>query len=615
VRFVWAVVAFFLAAVCIAGGIAQRTVFLGPKSEQTEISVQSAEPFTLIDGAVLSRMAGTQTLVVRGEGTVFAAYGRTPDMTAWLSDASYNHVTLQDGKVTTEQVAPVTSPAEPSASGGDTTGTGDAATPAGRNPSGADLWLDEFQEDGALVAPLKLPADMSVLVASDGTAPAPTDVTVSWPLDNSTPWAGPLIVLGGLFLGLGVVLWLLGIRHVRRSRGPRRKGLPPLADTQPIDIAIESADKGVISAGAAPTRRAVGAARRGFIVVPAVAVSALLFAGCSADAWPQFGGSGSPSPSPSESVIVPDGQQQPAVTQTQAERILVDTSQTIADADKARDASLAATRLAGPALAERLTNYKLVAAVKGYEPLPTIPAKPLAILLPQQSDGWPRTVMSTVYDKNDATVAPTIAMMTQQDPWSEYKVTYLANLEASAELPKLAPATIGAIGVQPDSPFLVIQPDQLAAAYADILDKGDKSQYAGLFDLTNDTFHASVTTKRQEQVADFNKTAQNKTGTLAFTSVASTDLPLALATLESGAIVAVSVNELETVKPSDKSAAIKVDNNPRVKALAGTAQSPTGFVTTFSDQLFFYVPGQGSTEKIRLLGYDSNILSAAVIKK
>src|SRR5690606_2745144 len=94
VRFVWAVVAFFLAAVCIAGGIAQRTVFMGPKTEQADIAVTAELPYTLIDGAVLSSMPGTQTLVVRGDGPVFAAYGRTTDMTGWLSDAAYSHVSM-----------------------------------------------------------------------------------------------------------------------------------------------------------------------------------------------------------------------------------------------------------------------------------------------------------------------------------------------------------------------------------------------------------------------------------------------------------------------------------------------------------------------------------------
>jgi hypothetical protein len=418
-------------------------------------------------------------------------------------------------------------------------------------------------------------------------------------------------VLGGLLLAGGVVLWLLGIRHVRRSRGPRRKGLPQLP-TEPIDLSVEEADKGVISA--APTRRAVGAAGRGFIAIPAVAVAALLFAGCSADAWPQIGGAASPTPSASETVIVPEGQQAPAVTETQAERIIAEISDTVAQADEAKDATLAGTRLEGMVLAERQTNYKLQGAVKGQKAPAAIPAKPIAALLPQQNDGWPRSVMSIVYDKNDETVAPTIMYMTQQNPWAEYKLSYVANLEASAELPGVAPADIGAIQVQPDSPFLLLEPGLLAGAYADVLDKGDQSQYAGLFDLANDNFHTIVSSSRQDRLAAFNKTGK-KTGSLTFASAAGTQAPLALATLESGAIVAVNLYETDTVRPTNKDAVIKLTDNPTVKALSGASQSPTGFTTTFSDQLFFYVPGQGSTEKIRLLGYGSNVLSAKVIKK
>ena len=48
--------------------------------------------------------------------------------------------------------------------------------------------------------------------------------------------------------------------------------------------------------------------------------------------------------------------------------------------------------------------------------------------------------------------------------------------------------------------------------------------------------------------------------------------------------------------------------------LRAGAVTATGFTTTYTDQLFFYIPGQGSSEKIRLLGYGSSILEAKVIK-
>ena len=91
-RFVWAVAAFVLAAVMIGAGIAQRTVFQGPKTETASISVEEDAPYLLIDGAVLNQLPGAQTLRAQGDGDIFAAYGRTADMEAWLSDTAYNEV-------------------------------------------------------------------------------------------------------------------------------------------------------------------------------------------------------------------------------------------------------------------------------------------------------------------------------------------------------------------------------------------------------------------------------------------------------------------------------------------------------------------------------------------
>jgi hypothetical protein len=632
VRFVWAVAAFVLAAVMIGAGIAQRTVFQGPKTETAAISLDEEAPFLLIDGAVLTQLPGTQTLRAQGEGEIFASYGRTADMKAWLADSEYNHVTLsRSGAVETVLVEPeLTDPAEgEAASEGEADAPADETTDApadetadapgdgsadvgaeaapGRNPVGSDLWLDEYQQSDLLIAPLQLPDEMSVLVAADGTQPAPSSVSVTWPLTTTTPWAGPLIVGGGILLAVGVFLYILGIRHARRSRGPRRKGLP-IPVTEPIDISIDDPDKGVISSGG-PTRRAVTTGRRAFAVVPAVAVSALLFAGCSSDAWPQL--APTPTPTPTETVIAPEGQSAPAVTKAQAERILSRIAETVAEADAALDGDLAETRLEGAALAARDTNYKLRAAITDY-PVPSpIVAKPLEIILPEARDGWPRSVIAVADDAESKTSS--IMVMTQQDAWADYKLSYMGSLEASTSLPALAPAYIGAPQVEPDSPFLLLPPDEVAVAYADVINKGEDSEYFGLFDAETDRLRASIIADRQRRLDDFNQTAAS-TGSLEFGSTPGSEAPFALQTVESGAIVAVNIHELDTVTPTNADAVIKLDENPTVKALSGVDQSATGFVTTFSDQVFFYVPGPGSDEKIRLLAYSSDILDAKVVK-
>lgn len=618
-RFVWAVAAFVLAALMIGAGIAQRTVFQGPKTATTELSVAQDAPYLLVDGAVLDALAGTPTLRAQGEGGVFAAVARTTDLEAWLSDTDYTQVSVgADGEIASTLVepAPATTPspdasAPPADAGATpepaaTTGATDA-TASDRSPVGSDLWLDEYQEDDILITPLAVSEGQSVLIATDGTAPAPADVAVSWPIGGGTPWAGPLIVAGGVVLAVGVFLYILGIRHVRRSRGPRRKGLP-LPVTEPIDLAVEGADKGVISAGR-PKRQIEGSrTRRALVAIPAVAVTALVLAGCQSDAWPDFGPT--PTPTPSATVIVPEGQQAPAVTKSQAERILTRVAASVADADEAKDPALAATRLEGAALATRETNYTLRNAIADYEALPAIASKPVTILLPQTYDEWPRSFLAVVDDT--ASKTSSIMVLTQADAWADYKLSYIGSLEASTQMPDLAPDYIGASQVQPDSPFLVLPPEQLAGAYADVLNNGESSTYFGLFDTQNDAFRTSIAADRQKRLDEFNQTA-SETGTLSFETSAGDSPPFAIATLESGAIVAVNLSETETVKPTSTDAVIKVEGNMTVQTLAGATQSAGGFSTTYSDQLFFYVPGPNSTEKIRLLGYASDILKAQVI--
>ena len=615
-RFVWAVAAFVLAAVMIGAGIAQRTVFQGPTAQTAEISVEEETAYTLIEGAVLNSMPGTQTIRAAQEGPVFAAYGRTADIEKWLSDAAYNEVSVaEDGDIETTLVEPAEeestdaaadpaeTPATPDPAA--TTETAETEAPAGRNPAGSDLWLDEYQEEDLLIVREELPDTMSVLLATDGTAPAPSDVSISWRLASTTPWAGPLIVGGGVIMALGLVMYVLGIRHVRRSRGPRRKGLP-VPVTEPIDLAVDSADKGVISAGS-PTRRSISSGRRKFLVVPAVAVSAVLLAGCTPDAWPEI--AGSPSPTPTETVIDQEEQQSPAVTQAQAGRILDRIATTVAEADASMDADLAATRLEGAALEERQANYRLRALLPEYKTPAAIPSKPVFPLLPQAYDDWPRTVLAVVADEANKTAS--VMAMTQQDQWSDYKLSYVAGLEPETMLPDLAPDYIGAPAVQPDSPFLLMRPDELAAAYADILDKGDASEYTALFEAEGDLFRKSVAADRQKRLDDFNATGQ-QTGSLSFAAAAGATPPIALATLESGAIVAVSLTETDKTVPTQAEAFIKVGGNLAAKALTGVEQSSTGFSATFGDQLFFYVPSQGSAEKIRLLGHASYMLDAKV---
>lgn len=642
-RFVWAVVAFVLAAGLIAMGIAQRTVFLGPDEQTITVESELEAPYTVIDSAVFDALpealpGESGTLEISGDGEIFATYARTHDMLAWLSDQRFTHTTVGDEGIETATVEPTVEL---------------DGEPEGRDPAGSDLWLEEFAGEGTLEERFSFPEGMelSVLVASDGTAPAPSSISLTWPIDNSTP-SVPWFIGGGLvMLLIGLVLYILGLHHSRRSRGPRRKGLPVPA-TAPITIdktALDAApERDAVTDGSdgdeagagraddgaqdvsssdddtptdAATRKRVIALRsrrltlrRARIAIPALGLSVALLAGCTSDGATMSLES-SPAPEETEQTEedAAEPAQRPAITEAQAERIVADLSETVAEADEANDASLAARRLTGTALTMREVNYSLRGDVDDYSSLPAIPSDPIRILLPQAYDGWPRTALVVVEDESDSTVPPTIMMLTQEDPWSNYKATLIASLEASAEIPELAPAWQGTAFVPPESSFLQLAPDQVAGAYADILGEGEDSEYAGLFDEEQDAFRIAVQERREATLREFNETAE-ETGEMTFGQRAASVDPYALLTLHSGAIVGVVVVEEENVRPTDEDAVIRFEDDEVLQSLTGEEQSAGGVRTRYVDQLFFYVPAQGSTEQIRLLGRSSSIRDAQLLE-
>ena len=203
-RLVLAIVSFSLAALLIGFGIAQRTVLQGPDHITAAVETTSKATVTVIDGATLNSFDRGQTIRATGADTIFAAYGRTGDVLAWVGDTtSYNAITLDPA--TNELVSTLVSGTE-------------TEVP---NPAGSDLWLADYTETKSLGFTVNVPEDISVIIVSDGIEPAPSKVSVTWLLDNSTPFAGPLVIGGAilLLLGLGFLLW--AVNHIRRSRGPR----------------------------------------------------------------------------------------------------------------------------------------------------------------------------------------------------------------------------------------------------------------------------------------------------------------------------------------------------------------------------------------------------------
>jgi hypothetical protein len=630
VRFALAIVAFIAAAVMIGFGIAQRTVFLDPDRVALSTQVDSDAAYTVIEPDALGAYTGKQTVTVSGSDAVFVAYGRSSDVEAWIGDAPYTsvHYDAEAEGFTSEVVEPdstdaeadtsdSTVPATPEAPATDAAAT-DAVPDPADSPSGSDLWLDEFTAERTITTTIDVPDDISVLLASDGTGPAPDDIMVAWPLDNATPWAGPLLAGGALVFLAGIALLISGFVHHRRSRGPRRnlptgprgRGKLPSAPKPPS-----------LRRSQGTGRRAVGGAKR-IALLPLVVLPAIALSACSSDYWPTFD-QAPPSSAPATETPVPtdaaddaaaetDDEMEPAVTVPQMERIMRSIAVSTTEADGALDGQGLTGRFTGPALAARQANYAIRSTLPDHPALPPIPASPLTLTLPQQVAGWPasgRTVLTIATNSDDPTVAPTALVLQQATPRDNYKILYAMSLAPDADVPEVAPASIGAPLISPEFKGLVMPPGQVAAAYADVLLKGDASEFATMFDAEGDALREQLGPTGQQAISD----ALPPTADVAFSNAVGASPTVALATNDSGALVTVSIEQTEKVTPND-GGTIGFQEGAPGRALSGfTDKSAKGVQRVIGVQLLFYVPGVGSDEKIRLLGWSESLIGASEI--
>lgn len=350
-------------------------------------------------------------------------------------------------------------------------------------------------------------------------------------------------------------------------------------------------------------RRAAG---RSTIAASTLLIGTLLLSGCTAEAWPELiGGAGSsPSPTPTESAPPVTAEKPPVVNSSQLETIVSRIALVAQRADAERDSALLAERFAGPALTMRTANYAIRAADENYAPLPVIPSGPVEVALPQQNDKWPRTVFVVVHDPEEPTVAPVAMMLVQETARENYKAVYTVQLEAGVVLPELPAANVGTQRLQPDAKIFTLPPDQLAAAFSEILLQGEGSSFNKYFDLEGNSLIASIGfDAKQARISSIPEIAKMQLEN----NVGDAEI-IPMVTNDAGAIVATYLEETETVTPVEAGALINAEG--AVKSLSGVSSTTKGTVAKYGDQLLFYVPPAGSKQKIVLIGWASVLISA-----
>ena len=589
-RFIAAIISFVLAFGLIAYGIAQRTVLAKADSITASETLRTDATVTIIDSSTLRALPGRQNIQISGAKKIFEASGRTADVLAWVGDASYNKIGFNREKSTLTN----------------TLVTGKMTKVP--DPTNSDLWLDQNSGRGnTLDLTMNVPDGISLIIVSDGKNPAPSGISIRWPLDNRTPWSGPLIVGGIVLLLIGIALYLWGLAQIRRARGPRRKNPKmPKVPRQRQRSCRPRKPRAVAPVAGRRARR-----RRMIAVVPVLLIGALGLSGCTADSWPNFvsgASSSTPSATPAATAAPGADAQPPVVTVPQLKLIVSRISAVAAKADAAKNVDLIKTRFNGPALDLRLANYAIRKVDDTQPALAAIPAGNAIIVLPQQSKGWPRTVFTVLQNPTDKTIAPVGLMLEQATPRDPYKVEYATAFAAGVALPKLAAANLGAPRLRPDVKLLELEPSKLALAYGDIIEKGPASESNKYFNTKNDKLIGLIGVDARKAL----QAALPATAKMAF---ANSDGPydsIALGSNNSGAVVAAYLNETVTVTPVQAGAAVNPEG--AVKSLSGITGTTKGTVAVYGDQLLFYVPSSTSNQKITLLGFATGLISAEEIK-
>jgi hypothetical protein len=529
---------------------------------------QESQPFLIIPAEALALMPGDATIKVTGSNEVFLAAGKEVDVTAWVDTTSHSTVVSSAGP---SSLRVVSSP-----------GTDDFISPAG-----SDLWVTEFS--GSSIGELIVPAgqNLSVLVASDGTGPAPERVRVSWPTDNSTTVSDIFLGVGLGLLVLAIFFNFLALGKMIRNRGPRRK-LPKA----PQGPRYKPKNRGYDL-----PRRGRRSASNKIALVPVSVGLVLALSGCQMAEAPQS----TPTPSESPSVSIVD-QIQPALNAEQVTRILAEIQRVVAEADDSGESTLLQTRVDGPALLFREANYLLRSKSPDVLPLPPVSTSVVSITIISKTENWPRSLMVVTQDGDDL---PETLVIQQLSPREPYKLIYNMALLPGVEFPDVAAASEGAIPVEVDSQFLRISPINLATAYGDLIDNGSLSEFFSEFDVSTDAFYEQIAKTQQDQAEKLEDATTQFTHSLGEFNVVS------LTTSDSGAIVALMMVDTWEIKPTSRNSAVTVSGDELL--LLGVEGSTRGVSTRYGNMLLFYVPLASSDQKINLLGATQTLLSIEVL--
>ncbi|MEO5318391.1 hypothetical protein PV761_07375 [Arthrobacter sp. CC3] len=596
-RFKTAVALVLLGLLTLLAGVGQKTIWAPAETfTATAPADGTAAPLTVIDQKLRTLHGGTVKINVKGEGSFMLAAGRPDDVEAWVGKAAHNTVSGVSEDNKSLQIAHT---------------EGEAAAPS---PAGSDLWVTTENASGELNYTWSAPADgeWSLLLASDGTKPAPSSISMTFPNDTSTPWAVPLMVLGGLLMLAGLALLVLKPRAgkpgaggddagesvadesmkdklVRRARADRPAGKPGPAAPAPVEPPAEK-QPGTSAFTATFTAKRAGVAM--------VALAATIVAGTGVAA--QAATTPAPSPSSSETAGADTAPDSPVLLDAQFRRILEQVSSTVDAGDAAKDAAKLKSRVDRTELEVRTQNYKIRSQVGAYEARMPVRATKLLTTVVTSKRAWPRSVMAVT--QGEGNVVPQLLTLVQKSPRENYKLVQTTPLQPGTTFPAIGRTGTETLAADDKSGLLYSGAEALAGL-GDRLTKADSTFKDKLVEGQSSPYIADTLAYQ----ADVAKTGVN--GNFSFTHKVSTEDTVVFRTADGGALVMGKLNFAFDGTPKAEGDKLAIGDDAAV--LAGGKETSTGMVLNFAESMAVYIPPTGSKDPMKLVAATRGLVGAS----
>ncbi|MHB1065552.1 MAG: hypothetical protein ACYC1Z_13860, partial [Georgenia sp.] len=194
--------------------IASATVWRPTDTVTLSLPARPAAPLVRTEAGVLDAVADEVTVTVTGDADqpVTLVVGRVADVDAWVGTDAHTAVT---GLASWHELEATDVAGEPPAEGAAEQPAVTAAL------AGSDMWVVSETGTGSVAITWEhRPGRWSVVAATDA-GPGP-DLALTWPVEVSTPWLVPGVIIAAV-LGLAglalLVLELLEARELRRRGG------------------------------------------------------------------------------------------------------------------------------------------------------------------------------------------------------------------------------------------------------------------------------------------------------------------------------------------------------------------------------------------------------------